>query len=236
MSHYGDLTKYVYTSGFRRPKTLNVGWLDGRHSFETARPARWLILKLWDLCQYCLLEDRGSHECNLSDCLGPAKTFKTPNSVGGHQKERRIQAKKDFLRKALLSSRLSSSVRIYFAEELAALDQGLKNPARGYAKTILGVHPDSGDRIELGSAEIRVFGDRGKIYAAPNMIYHYVTSHHYKPPSEFVQALKNGPSPPHPEYLHRLAALRLPLSLVQSYERAKEAEKLEKAARRQKSV
>jgi len=147
-----------------------------------------------------------------------------------------MQERQDLLRKTLLTNGVSRGVRILIAEELAALEQSLKNPFRGHSKMALGIHPDRGDRMELGFAEIRVFGDRGKIYAAPNMIYHYVTSHHYKPPSEFVQALKNGPSPPHPEYLHRLAALRLPLSLVQSYERAKEAERLEKAARRQKSA
>ena len=29
----------------------------------------------------------------------------------------------------------------------------------------------------------------GAIYAAPNLIYHYVAEHHYAPPQEFVDAL-----------------------------------------------
>lgn len=41
----------------------------------------------------------------------------------------------------------------------------------------------------LGSAEITVEGKDGKIYAAPNLIYHYVARHDYDPPQEFVEAL-----------------------------------------------
>ena len=38
----------------------------------------------------------------------------------------------------------------------------------------------------LGSAEIRVIGIDATVYASPNLIYHYVTIHHYKPPVLFV--------------------------------------------------
>ena len=41
----------------------------------------------------------------------------------------------------------------------------------------------------LGSAEIRVPGD-GVTYACPDLIYHYVRDHHYRPPDEFVRALR----------------------------------------------
>jgi hypothetical protein len=47
----------------------------------------------------------------------------------------------------------------------------------------------------LGDAEIRVLGEAGKIYAAPNLIYHYVTVHGYQPPEEFVRAVLTGPGP-----------------------------------------
>ena len=43
--------------------------------------------------------------------------------------------------------------------------------------------------LKLGSAEIRLFGVDGKVFAAPNLIYHYVTIHCYRMPEEFVQAL-----------------------------------------------
>jgi hypothetical protein len=49
--------------------------------------------------------------------------------------------------------------------------------------------------FKLGDAEIRVLGENGKIYAAPNLIYHYITVHGYQPPDEFVQAVLKGPNP-----------------------------------------
>lgn len=47
----------------------------------------------------------------------------------------------------------------------------------------------NGKSIWLGSAEIRVKAKDGRIYAAPNLIYHYVLEHDYDPPREFVEAL-----------------------------------------------
>ena len=55
------------------------------------------------------------------------------------------------------------------------------------------------EKYSLGSAEIRVLG-KGLVYAAPNMIYHYVAHHHYSPPEEFIQAVLEGPLPGSPEY------------------------------------
>jgi len=62
-----------------------------------------------------------------------------------------------------------------------------------------------GMRLSLGSAEIRVFSKSAVIYAAPNLIYHYVSAHHYKPPDIFVSALMDGPRPPMPEYFKQLS-------------------------------
>jgi hypothetical protein len=39
-----------------------------------------------------------------------------------------------------------------------------------------------------GSAEIRVLGD-GRVYAAPELVYHYVVAHAYRPPEEFIAAV-----------------------------------------------
>jgi hypothetical protein len=41
----------------------------------------------------------------------------------------------------------------------------------------------------VGSAEIRVTGPSGIVFASPDMIIHYVTDHGYKPPEEFLEAL-----------------------------------------------
>ncbi len=53
--------------------------------------------------------------------------------------------------------------------------------------------------IRLGSAEIRIIG-KGAVYAAPNLVYHYVEAHNYRPPEEFIQAVLEGPLPGTPEY------------------------------------
>jgi hypothetical protein len=42
--------------------------------------------------------------------------------------------------------------------------------------------------VWLGSAEIRVQGADGTLYAAPNLVIHYMTAHHYCPPEEFCRA------------------------------------------------
>jgi hypothetical protein len=41
----------------------------------------------------------------------------------------------------------------------------------------------------MGSTEIWIPGKKGKIYAAPNMIYHYIKDHNYLPPQEFLDAV-----------------------------------------------
>lgn len=66
-----------------------------------------------------------------------------------------------------------------------------------------------GERLLLGSSEIRVFADAGDIYAAPTLIYHYVVAHHYAPPAAFVRAVLAGPAPPDPAYFARLSQLGL---------------------------
>ena len=65
------------------------------------------------------------------------------------------------------------------------------------------LHWRGGERLLLGSAEIRVFGLNGVAYAAPNMVYHYVVTHRYCPPVEFIQAVLEGPLPDSPEYAAR---------------------------------
>jgi hypothetical protein len=66
-----------------------------------------------------------------------------------------------------------------------------------------------GQPLLLGSAEIRVFAKDGVIYAAPTLVYHYVSIHNYSPPHEFVRALSEGPEPSTSEYFARLKELGL---------------------------
>lgn len=56
-----------------------------------------------------------------------------------------------------------------------------------------------GKELRLGSGEIRVIG-KSAVYAAPDLVYHYVEKHYYRPPGEFVQAVLEGPLPGSPEY------------------------------------
>ena len=46
----------------------------------------------------------------------------------------------------------------------------------------------NGEKLRLGSAEMRVEFE-GKIFVAPNMILHYMKSHKYLPPPEFINAV-----------------------------------------------
>jgi hypothetical protein len=51
------------------------------------------------------------------------------------------------------------------------------------------------EEIGMGSGEIWIFGDNGKTYAAPSLIYHYIVNHRYLPPEEFIQATLESPLP-----------------------------------------
>ncbi|MFE4053375.1 hypothetical protein [Streptomyces sp. YIM B13518] len=54
---------------------------------------------------------------------------------------------------------------------------------------LVGIGGPAGDtEVWLGSAEIRVQGADGTRYAAPNLVIHCMTAHHYCPPEEFCRA------------------------------------------------
>ena len=73
-------------------------------------------------------------------------------------------------------------------------------------ETITNIEID-GQACILGSAEIRVIGEED-IFAAPTLIYHYVTVHNYLPPDEFIDAVLHGPQPESAEYRALIRALR----------------------------
>lgn len=68
------------------------------------------------------------------------------------------------------------------------------------------VEEREGVRLLLGSAELRAIAPTGEIHAAPDLLYHYVRKHRYRPPDEFLRALFDGPQPPAQEYFDRLSA------------------------------
>lgn len=61
-----------------------------------------------------------------------------------------------------------------------------------------------------GGAEIRVIGEE-EIFAAPDLVAHYVSTHNYAPPAAFVAAVLDGPSPGTPEHRALLLGLRAAL-------------------------
>ena len=62
-------------------------------------------------------------------------------------------------------------------------------------------------RQQLGSGIMLAFGQRNRIYAAPDLVYHYVRDHQYAPPNEFVQAILRGPLPTARPYRARMLHL-----------------------------
>jgi hypothetical protein len=83
-------------------------------------------------------------------------------------------------------------------ERIFALCQKPVHKTRGYHSCELcrdhqmGWVVQRGDvKLTLGSAEIRAPGGRGVEYACPDLIYHYIQDHGYKPPQDFVDAVLN---------------------------------------------
>lgn len=73
------------------------------------------------------------------------------------------------------------------------------NQMRGYhvcefcSKSPLVHQTRSGKRIMLGSAEIWIpQPDQRLIYAAPDLIHHYVLEHAYLPPGDFIRAVSRA--------------------------------------------
>jgi len=78
------------------------------------------------------------------------------------------------------------------------------NPPRGPL-----VYERNSQSLKLGTAEIRVFGTDGRVYAAPDLIMHYICDHQYLPPEEFVEAVLLSELPGSPHYQDMLQQLGL---------------------------
>lgn len=142
MSYFEDLSDYRYFVGGFRAGTVNIGWLEDGHAFNTAPPENQILDLLWEFCRVSVTQARGYHMCDL--CAPP---------------------------KLVVARR-------------------------------------SGREIHLGCAEIRVFAGH-RIYAAPNLIYHYVRTHHYRPPEEFIRAIETNGKPDISIHLKHLKAFDL---------------------------
>lgn len=63
------------------------------------------------------------------------------------------------------------------------------------AKTYSSLARRGNEECSLGGSEVWVLGHDGIVYAAPNLLYHYMQRHQYRPPTEFLDALMTGPLP-----------------------------------------
>ncbi|MCG8611060.1 MAG: hypothetical protein MI864_11040 [Pseudomonadales bacterium] len=61
--------------------------------------------------------------------------------------------------------------------------EGKKNEA------LISLINESNEKVFFGCAVILVLGRRGKVYIAPDLIYHFVTQHSYLPPQEFIDSV-----------------------------------------------
>ncbi len=115
---------------YERFGTVNVGWLDKKHTYVQGKTSDEFQTRLLEFCAYPVVRTRGFHECEFCE------------------------------------SSISQPICVQMGDR----------------------------KIGLGSAEIRVFYN-GRVYAAPNLIYHYVVEHQYKPPDEFIEAVLQGSLP-----------------------------------------
>jgi hypothetical protein len=65
----------------------------------------------------------------------------------------------------------------------------------------------AGSTLRIGYQEIRAFGESDTVFAAPTLIFHYVTAHRYQPPAIFIDAVLTGPQPGTTAYTARLGRL-----------------------------
>lgn len=74
-----------------------------------------------------------------------------------------------------------------FVEKLAAVQDAQRmNICRGFH--VCDLCPP-GKRSPKGNGEIRIPGEPGSAYAAPSLIGHYVSTHDYRPPQAFIDAV-----------------------------------------------
>lgn len=64
MAYFADLSPYCYSTR-NEPLSMNVGWLERRHHFETMAPSEDILELLWCFCSTPVRQTRGFHQCDL---------------------------------------------------------------------------------------------------------------------------------------------------------------------------
>ena len=84
MTYFEDLSPYTYLPETVSPgaTVLNVGWLDGEHSFNVGEPPEGFADKLGVLCaEHATAQTRGFHWCDL--CLESGEDSQETHPVKG---------------------------------------------------------------------------------------------------------------------------------------------------------
>jgi hypothetical protein len=83
-----------------------------------------------------------------------------------------------------------------FLKKLLELYRERANSTRGYHRCDFCPNPElglliviAGTAVKLGGAEVHVRAGDDRVFAAPDLIHHYVVEHSYAPPQEFVDAV-----------------------------------------------
>ena len=95
-----------------------------------------------------------------------------------------------------------------FLRKLLRFYLARRNQTRGFHLCPFCPNPDfgvplevDGKTIKLGSAEIHVEDDHGGVFVAPDLLYHYIVVHHYRPPRGFIETVCLSNRPPTPQHL-----------------------------------
>ncbi len=91
-----------------------------------------------------------------------------------------------FLQKLFRRMRDQNSTIMYrgFHECPFCVDDTFREPNHSMTFTIL-----DGEKYHLGSVDFFVYDNRSTVFIAPNLIYHYITVHQYRPPDAFCEAI-----------------------------------------------
>ena len=91
----------------------------------------------------------------------------------------------------LTDPQVSFILEYYYTDLIANLTRGHHGCALCGSREPRLVYEDR--RIILGAAELWIPSEQGKIFAAPDLVIHYLRDHSYAPPDEFIVAVLRLP-------------------------------------------
>ncbi len=177
MTHYAALGPIDYFREFSFPALRAVGWLGWSYPYQQGevRPEFFERLCLMLLDPWAPVMFRGRHQCELCSWEVPPASEDT------------VALEEELKRTLQPGEERSARYR-----EIYARMGGIRSrpePIR------------VGDRVlSMGQLNLFIPGE-GCVYVAPSLIAHYIRSHRYAPPAEFVEAVLECPEMHSEEYL-----------------------------------